>query len=101
MIGAKLAPRNKVTGAHAPIASEPANPFADEGSSTAEATGALPDAEPKVPLTTAPQHMPPPKAVDTPPPTAGPTPACPQCESPMAWVEEHLRFYCKSCRMYF
>jgi hypothetical protein len=34
-------------------------------------------------------------------PTAGPTPACPQCEAPMAWVEEHLRFYCKPCRMYF
>ena len=33
--------------------------------------------------------------------STGPTPACPQCEAPMAWVEEHLRFYCKQCRMYF
>src|SRR5262249_6172007 len=54
---------------------------------------------PKVPLSTAPDSLPPPKesAEDS----SGPSPACPQCESPMAWVEEHLRFYCKSCRMYF
>jgi hypothetical protein len=52
-------------------------------------------------MSTAPSSLPPPKnlTVDTVP--SGPTPACPQCESPMAWVEEHLRFYCKSCRMYF
>jgi hypothetical protein len=31
----------------------------------------------------------------------GPAPACPQCESPMSWVDKHLRFYCSSCRMYF
>ena len=52
-----------------------------------------------VPLSTAPNSLPPPKVTTTMP--SGPTPACPQCESPMAWVEEHLRFYCKSCRMYF
>ena len=53
---------------------------------------------PKLPISTAPDSLPPPK--DTKQQT-GPSPACPQCESPMAWVEEHLRFYCKSCRMYF
>jgi hypothetical protein len=52
-----------------------------------------------VPISTAPTSLPPPKAA--PQVTSGPTPACPQCEAPMAWVEEHLRFYCASCRMYF
>jgi len=52
-----------------------------------------------VPITTAPSTLPPPNATQT--ATSGPSPACPQCESPMAWVEEHLRFYCKACRMYF
>ena len=55
----------------------------------------------KAPVTTAPQQLPPPRALETPPPNAGPSPACPQCEAPMAWVEEHLRFYCRSCKMYF
>jgi hypothetical protein len=54
---------------------------------------------PKLPISTAPDSLPPPK--DTKQQASGPSPACPQCESPMAWVEEHLRFYCKSCRMYF
>jgi hypothetical protein len=53
---------------------------------------------PKLPISTAPDSLPPPKDNKQ---ALGPTPACPQCESPMAWVEEHLRFYCKSCRMYF
>ena len=53
---------------------------------------------PKLPISTAPDSLPPPKAQKQ---QTGPSPACPQCESPMAWVEEHLRFYCKSCRMYF
>ena len=57
-----------------------------------------PDAKP-VPLSTAPASLPPPKQAQ--PTQSGPTPACPQCEAPMAWVEEHLRFYCKQCRMYF
>jgi len=52
-----------------------------------------------VPISTAPTSLPPPKAA--PQVSSGPTPACPQCEAPMAWVEEHLRFYCASCRMYF
>jgi hypothetical protein len=52
-----------------------------------------------VPISTAPTSLPPPKAA--PQISSGPTPACPQCEAPMAWVEEHLRFYCASCRMYF
>ena len=56
-------------------------------------------AAPKLPISTAPDSLPPPK--DDTPLQAGPSPACPQCESPMSWVEEHLRFYCKSCRMYF
>nr|HEX4318198.1 hypothetical protein [Kofleriaceae bacterium] len=55
----------------------------------------------KAPVSTASQQLPPPKVIKTPPPTQGPSPACPQCESPMAWVEEHLRFYCRSCKMYF
>jgi hypothetical protein len=52
-----------------------------------------------VPLSTAPASLPPPRITSV--QTSGPTPACPQCEAPMAWVEEHLRFYCKQCRMYF
>ena len=51
----------------------------------------------KVPVSTAPDSLPPPSLAAA----SGPSPACPQCEAPMAWVEEHLRFYCKSCRMYF
>ena len=50
-----------------------------------------------IPISTAPPSLPPPKKSTA----SGPTPACPQCEAPMAWVEEHLRFYCASCRMYF
>lgn len=53
----------------------------------------------KLPITTAPASLPPPKSAQI--PSSGPTPACPQCEAPMAWVEEHLRFYCRACRMYF
>lgn len=54
---------------------------------------------PKIPITTASDSLPPPTEKQA--ATSGPSPACPQCEAPMAWVEEHLRFYCKSCRMYF
>ena len=53
----------------------------------------------KIPVSTAPESLPPPNKDEV--ASSGPTPACPQCEAPMAWVEEHLRFYCKSCRMYF
>lgn len=53
----------------------------------------------KVPISTAPSSLPPPSEKQS--TTSGPSPACPQCEAPMAWVEEHLRFYCKSCKMYF
>nr|MBA3453059.1 hypothetical protein [Deltaproteobacteria bacterium] len=53
----------------------------------------------KISVSTASDSLPPPKPDEA--VAAGPTPACPQCEAPMAWVEEHLRFYCKSCRMYF
>ena len=52
-----------------------------------------------VPISTAPPSLPPPKkAVGA---TTGPAPSCPQCESAMDWVDEHLRFYCAGCRMYF
>ncbi len=53
----------------------------------------------KIPISTASEALPPPKEEKT--AHGGPQPACPQCEAPMNWVEEHLRFYCKSCRMYF
>ena len=53
---------------------------------------------PKLPISTAPDSLPPPTDDKQ---AIGPSPACPQCEAPMVWVEEHLRFYCKSCRMYF
>ncbi|MGE0545806.1 MAG: hypothetical protein AB7O24_29040 [Kofleriaceae bacterium] len=58
-----------------------------------------PSSPPKV-ISTAPESLPPP-AADQPASSANPSPACPQCEAPMAWVEQHLRFFCKSCRMYF
>lgn len=32
---------------------------------------------------------------------AAASPACPQCEAPMAWAEKHHRYYCGDCRMYF
>jgi hypothetical protein len=53
----------------------------------------------KVPISTAPDSLPPPTEKQA--AASGPSPACPQCEAPMAWVEAHLRFYCKSCKMYF
>jgi hypothetical protein len=62
-------------------------------------SGDPPERAPKVPLSTAPTTLPPPKQLDAMP--SGPSPACPQCESPMSWVDEHLRFYCRECRMYF
>jgi hypothetical protein len=55
--------------------------------------------KPKLPISTAPDTLPPPTEKQT--AASGPSPACPQCEAPMAWVEAHLRFYCKSCKMYF
>ncbi|HEY5934215.1 MAG TPA: hypothetical protein VIU61_06270 [Kofleriaceae bacterium] len=58
-----------------------------------------PPPTPKLPISTAPDSLPPPSEKQV--KNSGPSPACPQCESPMAWVEAHLRFYCKSCRMYF
>ena len=61
--------------------------------------GEAPTVPARIGISTASQSLPPPKKAEV--PTSGPTPACPQCEAPMAWVEEHLRFYCKSCRMYF
>jgi hypothetical protein len=82
------------------LASEP--PRADSLSERAPTTNteeARPTNVMPVAISTAPQSLPPPKAAPTTP--TGPTPACPQCEAPMAWVEEHLRFYCKQCRMYF
>jgi WAS/WASL-interacting protein len=52
-------------------------------------------------LPPSPPQPPPPRAIKTPLPSSGPQPACPQCDAPMVWVEEHLRFYCRSCKMYF
>ncbi|MEJ7602301.1 MAG: hypothetical protein WKG01_30670 [Kofleriaceae bacterium] len=60
---------------------------------------AAPPSTPNIPMSTAPDSLPPPSEKQV--KSSGPSPACPQCESPMAWVEAHLRFYCKSCRMYF
>jgi hypothetical protein len=31
---------------------------------------------------------------------AGPVPACPNCDGPTDWNDEHLRFYCRKCRLY-
>jgi hypothetical protein len=90
----------------------PEDPATDEGIAphdpplTTTLAGAVPPTVPLVrdrsmanlPITTAPTSLPPPRDSRQ---TSGPSPACPQCESPMAWVEEHLRFYCKICRMYF
>jgi hypothetical protein len=53
----------------------------------------------QVPISTAPSSLSPPQATEA--MASGPTPACPQCDSPMAWVDLHLRFYCRQCRMYF
>jgi hypothetical protein len=78
-------PRESAPALDAPPAAKP--PAAGEGNET------------KVPISTAPASLPPPKKTTV--AMTGPTPACPQCEAPMAWVEEHLRFYCASCRMYF
>ena len=70
-----------------------------------EAVAAPPEPAPAPPkqkaatISTAPASLPPPTEKQA--QTSGPSPACPQCEAPMAWVEEHLRFYCKSCKMYF
>jgi hypothetical protein len=72
-----------------------------EGGEEDTSVSAMPTAPPSAAasLSTAPESLPPPSPTEE--MASGPTPACPQCESPMAWVEEHLRFYCKSCRMYF
>ncbi|HEY4239017.1 MAG TPA: hypothetical protein VGM88_04345 [Kofleriaceae bacterium] len=70
-----------------------AQPRGERQEATTERGG--PDKRP--PLSTAPDSLPPPTTQES----GGPAPACPQCDAPMAWVEEHLRFYCKSCRMYF
>lgn len=43
---------------------------------------------------------PPPPAKAVAPSAAGPVPACPQCDAPTVWNEEHLRFYCRACRIY-
>jgi hypothetical protein len=79
---------------------EPRAESASDRAMTTNAEEARPTSVMPIPISTAPTSLPPPKAAAPQMPT-GPTPACPQCESPMAWVEEHLRFYCKQCRMYF
>jgi hypothetical protein len=73
-------------------------PGDDARAADANATALSTGAAVVVPVSTAPASLPPPAEE---PVAVGPSPACPQCEAPMSWVEEHLRFYCKSCRMYF
>ncbi len=75
------------------------NPAPRASASSVISSAAAPPAKtPKPSISTAPESLaPPPEGA----PSSGPSPACPQCEAPMAWVEEHLRFFCKSCRMYF
>ncbi len=77
----------------------PASPASPAPIEPAPIEAAPVEAAPKIPISTAPDSLPPPTEKQA--ATSGPSPACPQCEAPMAWVEEHLRFYCKSCRMYF
>jgi hypothetical protein len=95
-----------------PLIPPPAPPPAPAASAVpapapaAPVAASAPSAEPpptgtsvKVPISTAPSSLPPPSEKQS--AISGPSPACPQCEAPMAWVEAHLRFYCKSCKMYF
>jgi hypothetical protein len=74
----------------------PSGPIASAASATTPATTS---AAGSIPLSTASPDLPAPTPAQL--STEGPVPACPQCESPMTWVEKHLRFYCGSCRMYF
>jgi hypothetical protein len=83
----------------APAAAASEAPPATTTASADTATATATASPTKVPISTAPSSLPPPSEKQS--ATSGPSPACPQCESPMAWVEEHLRFYCKSCKMYF
>jgi hypothetical protein len=86
------------TSQHAAVVDAPA-PTMEQPAPTMEQPAPTAVSAAVVPVSTAPASLPPP--VDEPAASAGPSPACPQCEAPMGWVEEHLRFYCKSCRMYF
>jgi hypothetical protein len=99
----------EVARAEPPVEAEPTGQSEPLGDDTLESTSLdreVPESlegptkpDPRPPLSTAPSSLPPPNAENI--AGSGPSPACPQCEAPMAWVEEHLRFYCKSCRMYF
>jgi hypothetical protein len=97
-VGVELAPRAETSTAETPTVLPP-EPQAEPQVQPQPQPQVQPQPQPHVPLSTAPASLPPPKTAQV--ATSGPTPACPQCESPMAWVEEHLRFYCKQCRMYF
>ena len=94
----------------------PTSPIASTASSDAETSRAetvaasdiatdaptAPIAEPtrtSATLSTAPDSLAPPTPDQI--AASGPSPACPNCDAPMAWVEAHLRFFCKPCRMYF
>jgi hypothetical protein len=89
----------KEAAAERPETSPLVPPPAPASSAAAGAAAAASAVAPKVPISTAPSSLPPPSEKQS--ATSGPSPACPQCEAPMAWVEAHLRFYCKSCKMYF
>lgn len=67
-------------------------------SALALATGTGERAKLKLPISTAPDSLPPPTDTEQ---ASEDQPGCPQCETPMRWVDEHLRFYCQRCKMYF
>ena len=93
----------------AALTERPASPTAAQTVVEAPEPDSVPSTGPASPIGTAdlapPDDLAPASAAlpasDVPAPASGPSPACPQCDAPMAWVEEHLRFYCKSCKMYF
>jgi hypothetical protein len=78
----------------APLSVPPPSPPPRPAPPTAPPRAARPSAP--VP-STAPADLPPPAPGLV---ASGPVPACPHCESPTLWVDEHLRFYCRTCRLY-
>ncbi len=66
---------------------------------TTDVVPTLAHAAPSATMSTASPELEPPSDAQS--ESVGPSPACPQCEAPMAWVEAHLRFFCRHCKMYF
>lgn len=81
------------------VAVTPAPPPSDAVETNAEPVADPTSPQVEVPISTAPASLPPPKKAAL--TNSDQSPACPQCEAGMAWVDEHLRFYCGECRMYF